>query len=125
MATSHPGYGAVPPASPLATGTTMVNTITGQTSIWAGSSWNAASGILPPNKSAMHVKAEDGSTVLDISYDGIITTKSGTISIDQWVVSTTVMTMLIMEMSKDDELTKKYPFVREAAHGWLVRDLQK
>jgi len=114
MATSHPGYGAIPPS--------IVNQLPGMS---GSSSWNMVSGILPPNKSALQVKAEDGSTVLDISYDGVITTKAGTISIDQWVASTNVMTKLIMEMSKDDELSNKYPFIRDAAHEWLVNDLQK
>jgi hypothetical protein len=63
--------------------------------------------------------------VLSISQDGKITTQSGTVHVDDWVTTVNVMKQLIMDLSKDEDLASKYPYIRETAHRWLVDELRK
>ena len=64
-------------------------------------------------------------TVLSVTTEGNIMTRSGAVHVDDWVTIINVMKQFIMDMSKDEDLASKYPYIRETAHRWLVDELRK
>jgi hypothetical protein len=68
---------------------------------------------------------KDIASILTITTEGEIITPKGKIHVDDWINVITVMKQLIMDMSKDENLASKYPYVQEAAHKWLMDELRK
>lgn len=123
MATSKPGYGAVPPTHNLppyvgAQGSGQFLTSNGMN----GSSW-MNQGIGTSTPSAVQI-GNNPDPVLTIQYDGTITTKAGSITTDDWISVIKVMKQLIIDMSKDQELASKYPYIQDAAHTWFMNELK-
>lgn len=113
MATSNslPGYGAVPPSISLP----VVN---GQYLTSNGT--NSRNWLTQPN--AIQIGNPD--PVITFKLDGDIVTKAGTITAEDWISVTKVMKQLIMDMSQDEELVSKYPYIRDAAHIWMMNKLK-
>jgi hypothetical protein len=109
ISNSYPGYGAVPTVGGTA-GHFLANGIN-------GTSWNAA---LPQNA----IQIGNPEAVITFNTDCTITTKSGTITAEDWIYVHKVMKQLIMDMSKDEELVSKYPYIRDAAHIWMMNELK-
>jgi hypothetical protein len=124
MATSKAGYGAIPsvhnaiPSSIGAQGSSgQILTSNGLN----GSSWmNQGINIAQPN--AIQIGNPD--PVITFRMDGDIVTKAGTISADDWISVIKVMKQLIIDMSKDQELASKYPYIQDAAHTWFMNELK-
>lgn len=118
MATSKPGYGAIPP-NPFITGmigaSGQVLTANGMN----GSSWMNSTNHSPTNA----IQIGNPNPVITFAMDGTITTKAGTISAEDWVSVIKVMKQLIMDMSQDQELVSKYPYIQDAAHTWFMNEL--
>jgi hypothetical protein len=110
----HPGYGAIPVNSAGAVGSSgLYMSSNGSKPVWSTSPTNA-------------IQIGNPDPVLIFNVDGTIKSASGnTISVEDWMMTVKVMKKLIMEMSKDDEVAKKYPFVRDAAQDWLMEELKK
>jgi hypothetical protein len=111
MATSKPGYGAIPPVIPRG----QILTANGMN----GSSWMSP----PVPQHAIQIGNPD--PVITFNMDGNITTKTGTITAEDWVTTIKIMKRLIMDMSTDQELASKYPYIQDAAHSWLMEELKK
>jgi len=109
MAISKPGYGAIPPTGHVLTSNGL-----------NGSVWTNHTVTTPPN--AIQVGGSD--PVLTFGMDGTITTKTGTISAEEWITVIKIMKQLIMDMSQDEELVSKYPYIRDAAHTWMMEKLK-
>lgn len=124
MATSKPGYGAIPPAHNLppyvgAQGASgQVLTSSGLN----GSSWMMNQTITASTTNAIQIGNPD--PVVTFNLDGNITTKAGTITAEDWITTIRVMKQLIMDMSQDEELASKYPYIRDAAHTWMIEKLK-
>jgi hypothetical protein len=124
MATSKPGYGAVPPTPypglghlPASLHQGKVLTSNGMN----GTSWmNQSIGTAQTN--AIQIGSTD--PVITFALDGTITTKAGTITAEDWISVIKVMKQLIMDMSQDKELVSKYPYIRDAAHTWMMNELK-
>lgn len=119
MTTSKPGYGAVPPQYLNSVGAAgQVLTANGLN----GTNWSAHN-IPQTSNNAIQI---GGNTepVLTIHYNGDIVTKAGTITTDDWITTIKVMKQLIMDMSQDEELASKYPYIRDAAHSWMMEKLK-
>lgn len=116
---SAPGFGAVPPVGTLLPNNNMSGRIL-TTNGMNGSSW-MSQGITTPNN-AIQIGSPD--PVITFHIDGNITTKSGTISSEEWITVIKVMKQLIMDMSKDQELASKYPYIQDAAHSWFMNELK-
>ena len=115
MATSKPGYGAVPPPylnSPGAAG--QILTANGLN----GTSWMAP----PVPTNAIQIGNPD--PVVTFHMNGNITTPAGTITAEDWITTIKIMKQLIMDMSQDEELASKYPYIRDAAHSWMIEKLK-
>jgi hypothetical protein len=110
MATSNPGYGAIPPGG----GNGQVLTANGMN----GTSWMSP----PTLTSAIQIGNPD--PVITFKLDGDIVTKAGTITADDWITTIKVMKQLVMDMSQDEELVSKYPYIRDAAHSWMIEKLK-
>ena len=112
MTTSNnlPGYGAVPPSHnlPLYVGAQGSN----------GTNWSST-----VTSNALQI-GNNPDAVITFGYDGTITAKAGTITTTDWISVTKVMKQLIMDMSEDDELASKYPYIRDAAHIWMMNKLK-
>lgn len=120
MTTSNniPGYGAVPPqyiTSVAAAG--QVLTANGMN----GSSWSTHN---IPQTSTNAIQIGNTDPVITFNLNGNITTKAGTITAEEWISVIKVMQQLIMDMSKDQELASKYPYIRDAAHTWMMEKLK-
>jgi hypothetical protein len=123
MATSKPGYGAIPPLT--------MGQINNNISLGGGSSGqfltanglNGTNWVNQNNTTAIQIGNPD--PVITFKLDGDIITKAGTISAHDWISVHKVMKRLIMDMSNDQELVSKYPYIQEAAHTWLMEELKK
>jgi len=123
MATSKPGYGAIPPLT--------MGQINNNISLGGGSSGqfltanglNGTNWASQINTTAIQIGNPD--PVITFKLDGDIVTKAGTITADDWISVIKVMKQLIMDMSNDQELVSKYPYIQEAAHTWLMEELKK
>jgi len=122
MATSKPGYGAVPPPYLNSVGAAgQVLTASGLN----GSSWvsQMPQGITQHNTTSA-VQIGNPDPVITFKMDGDIVTKAGTITADDWISVIKIMKQLIMDMSNDEELVSKYPYIRDAAHSWMMEKLK-
>ena len=115
MATSNPGYGAIPPGGVSG----QVLTANGLN----GTNWSAHN---IPQTTATNALQIGGNPnpVVTFHYDGTIVTKAGSITSDDWISVIKVMKQLIMDMSQDEELASKYPYIRDAAHSWMMDKLK-
>lgn len=123
MATSNPGYGAVPPL-PLINGGIGAQGSNGQFLTANGSngtSW-MSQGITTVQPNAIQIGNPD--PVITFRMDGDIVTKAGTITADDWISVIKLMKQLITDMSKDQELVSKYPYIQDAAHTWFMNELK-
>ena len=120
MATSKAGYGAIPP-TPYITGggvgaSGQVLTASGMN----GSMWSSQTITAPTNA----IQIGNPEPVITFHMDGTITTPAGTITNNDWISVVKVMKQLIMDMSQDEELASKYPYIRNAAHTWMMEKLK-
>jgi len=113
MATSNPGYGAIPP------GGTNGSFLTANG--MNGTNWSAHN--IPQHTNAVQIGNPD--PVITFKLDGDIVTKAGTITADDWITTIKVMKQLVMDMSQDEELVSKYPYIRDVAHSWMMEELKK
>ena len=86
-----------------------------------GTSW-MSQGITTAPTNAIQIGNPD--PVVTFHMNGNITTPAGTISADDWITAIQVMKQLIMDMSKDQELASKYPYIQDAAHTWFMKELK-
>jgi hypothetical protein len=119
MATSKAGYGAIPP-SPYITGggvgaSGQILTANGMN----GSMWSSQTITAPTNA----IQIGNPEPVITFHMNGNITTSAGTITGDDWIIAIQTMKRLIMDMSKDQELASKYPYIQDAAHSWFMKEL--
>jgi hypothetical protein len=98
MATSLPGYGAIPPQFHA----TAPNTIS-----------NNAIQFGMPN------------STVTFTNDGEIVTAEGAIKINDLIVMVTIFKKLVVELSQDRDVVKKYPYIQDLAHTWLIEELSK
>lgn len=84
-----------------------------------GSSWMSQTINAQPN--AIQIGSPD--PVLTFAMDGTIATPVGTITADDLISVIKVMKQLIIDMSKDQELVSKYPYIQDAAHTWFMNEL--
>jgi hypothetical protein len=62
--------------------------------------------------------------VITFAMNGNITTPTGTISADDWITVIQTMKRLIMDMSQDQDIISKYPYIQDVAHTWLINELK-
>jgi hypothetical protein len=66
------------------------------------------------------------SSILRIDTDGTITTPAaGSIHADEWIETIKLMKQFIMDVSNDPELSKRFPYLQDAAYKWLMKELRK
>lgn len=111
MATSKAGYGAIPPTGHVLTANGMNGTSWMNQSITATTSTNA-------------IQIGNPEPVITFHMNGNITTPVGTITNNDWISVIKVMKQLVMDMSQDEELVSKYPYIRDVAHSWMMEKLK-
>lgn len=72
---------------------------------------------------ALSITNDNGNPLLSFRKDGIIETSAGNISVEDWIVIITVMKQFIIDVAKDDEAVKKYPYLKDAAFQMLMNKL--
>ena len=121
MATSKRGYGAIPPTPYIsnggAIGSGQVLTANGLN----GTSWMSQTTTTAPTNA---IQIGNPDPVVTFKLNGEITTKAGTITAEDWITTIKVMKQLIMDMGQDEELASKYPYIRDAAHSWMIEKLK-
>jgi hypothetical protein len=105
---------------------TTVNTMisTGGTGSSIGITSNGAISGATQYSSAFQIR-NNAEPVLQIDLDGKITTKAGTISVEDWIQVVKLMRQFIIDVSNDQETAKKYPYLKDAAHQWMMDELRK
>lgn len=88
----------------------------------SNAAWSLASNV---TSEAVSIRNKQGETVLTFHHDGIIETAGGKIHADEWVQITMVMKQFIMDVAQDEEFAKKYPYVKDMAHTWVMNELGK
>lgn len=86
-----------------------------------GSSWMMKQTNIAPTNA---IQIGSPEPVVTFHMDGNISTPAGTISADDWIIAIQTMKRLIMDMSKDQELASKYPYIQDAAHSWFMKELK-
>ena len=86
-----------------------------------GTSWSMQN-ITTQSTNAIQIGGSE--PVITFGLDGTITTKAGTITAEEWISVIKVMKQLIMDMSKDEELASKYPYIQDAAHSLFMNELK-
>ena len=120
MATSKPGYGAIPSSPYIVNSGISASGQVLTASGMNGSMWSSQTVTTHPN--AIQIGNPD--PVITFKLDGDIVTKAGTITADDWITTIKVMKQLVMDMSQDEELVSKYPYIRDAAHSWMMEKLK-
>ena len=85
-----------------------------------GTSWMNSTNHTPTNA----IQIGNPNPVITFHMNGNITTPAGTITSDDWIIAIQTMKQLIMDMSKDQELASKYPYIQDAAHSWFMKELK-
>lgn len=85
-----------------------------------GSSWMNPTNHTPTNA----IQIGNPEPVITFHLNGNITTPAGTITGDDWIIAIQTMKQLIIDMSKDQELASKYPYIQDAAHTWFMKELR-
>lgn len=120
---SHSGYGAIPPL-PLINGGIGARGTNGQfltSNGLNGTSW-MSQGITTAQPNAIQIGNPE--PVITFRMDGDIITRAGTITAEDWISVIKLMKRLIMDMSEDQELVSKYPYIQDAAHTWFMNELK-
>lgn len=112
---TNPAYGAIPPTG-AAGQSGQVLTTTSST----GSTWLSHSTNLSPN--AIQIGAHD--PAITFAMDGTIKTRAGTITAEDWIMVVKLMKRFIMDVANDPETASKYPYMKDAAHTWLIDELK-
>ncbi len=120
MATSKAGYGAIPPSGPYVIGAQGANGQILTANGMNGSSWMSQG--INTQPSAIQIGTPE--PTITFHHNGDITTKAGTISAEDWISVIKVMKQLVIDMSKDQELASKYPYIQDAAHSWFMNELK-
>lgn len=120
MATSKAGYGAIPPTPYISGGVGASGQVLTANGL-NGSSWSAHN---IPQTSTNAIQIGNPEPVITFNLNGNITTKAGTITAEEWISVIKVMQQLIMDMSQDQELVSKYPYIQDAAHSWMMAKLK-
>jgi len=108
------------PQSSVSVGTMIANGGTGNIGVIPGGAISGAT----QYSSAFQIR-NNAEPVLQIDLDGKITTKAGTISVNDWIQVVKLMKQFIVDVSNDEETAKKYPYLKDAAHQWMMDELRK
>lgn len=66
----------------------------------------------------------DDDPVITFYKDGNIKTKAGIISAEDWTLVVKLMKQFIVDVANDPETASKYPYMKDAAHAWLIDELK-
>ncbi len=116
MTISNSGYGAIPPVG-VQGASGQILTANGIN----GTSWMSQGiSVVPQNA----VQIGNPEPTITFYNDGTITTRAGSISAEDWISVIKVMKQMIIDMSKDQDLASKYPYIQDAAHSWFMNELK-
>lgn len=76
------------------------------------------------NHDALSINGEDG-PVLIFRKDGTISTPHGSISVEEWIDTISLMRQFFIDVSRDTEFSERYPYIRDAAHRWVMNKLKE
>lgn len=62
-------------------------------------------------------------SVLTFRKNGEIESRRGKITVDEWIVIINLMKQFIIDVSSDEETANKYPYLKDAAHQWMIDKL--
>lgn len=86
------------------------------------SNWSIQTSMNQSN--AITICNSEGGAVLTFHKDGMIETASGKIKADEWIQITMIMKQFIMDVAKDDEVSKKYPYIKDMAHNLMIGEIK-
>lgn len=66
-----------------------------------------------------------GKSQIVLTTDGRLFCNGESISAEELIQIALLMKQLILDISQDDELASKYPYIREASHSWLIKSLKE
>jgi hypothetical protein len=61
---------------------------------------------------------------IHITSDGYIRVGNDCIRVVELLQVANIMKQMIIDISRDEEVVSKYPYIREAAHSWFVQTLK-
>lgn len=82
-------------------------------------------GIGQTQQSGITVMAPDGEAIITFHTDGGIETKGGTIQARDLTAVIKIMKRMMTDMANDEELAEKFPYIKDAAHEWVMDELRK
>lgn len=82
-------------------------------------------GIGQTQQSGITVMAPDGEAIITFHTDGRIETKGGTIQARDLTAVIKLMKRMMTDIATDEELAKKFPYIKDAAHEWVMDELRK
>lgn len=91
-----------------------------------GSSLNTLSPKSIIVEKAFEIKDNNQLPIMTISTDGMMTGSSNnSVEINELVEITTLLKRVMLDISLDPELSKRFPYVKDATQEWLMKELRK
>ena len=89
---------------------------------WAGLSTSPFNGTSATTTNGLSVGNDINQ--IHITNDGYIRVGNDSIKVVELLQVANIMKQMIIDISRDEELVSKYPYIREAAHTWFMQTLK-
>jgi hypothetical protein len=86
---------------------------------------NNGLGIGQTQQSGITVMAPDGEAIITFHTDGRIETIGGTIQARDLTAVIKLMKRMMTDIANDEELSARFPYIKDAAHEWVMDELRK
>ena len=111
--------------------TTSNNNLTQYTVITGGGGGGGgavySAGAITPNwqSNGLSIQSSIGEPVFTITTDGKFVYGDESVRIEDVLKAVTLMKKLAFDVAVDPELSKKLPYLKDAAHDWVMNDLKR
>ena len=84
-------------------------------------------GVITPNwpSNGLSIQSSIGEPVFSITNDGKFVYGDQSVRIEDVLKAVTLMKKLAFDVAVDPELSKKLPYLKDAAHNWVMNDLKR
>jgi hypothetical protein len=76
-------------------------------------------------QSALTVMDTNGDAIITFHKDGRIETEGGSIQAKDLTAVIKLMKRMMTDIASDEELSARFPYIKDAAHEWVMDELRK
>jgi hypothetical protein len=82
-------------------------------------------GIGQTQPSAFTITGSGGDAIITFHKDGRIETQGGTIQAHELTAVIKLMKRMMTDIANDEELSARFPYIKDAAYEWVMDELRK